>query len=112
MAKVLVIESEPETRKALEAALTTAGHQIVIVADGAEVEDQLQRRAFDVLLISDGASTREASKLATETEKHGIKAVIMARSAERVDALRAKGLISFHMPADAQALAAAVRARI
>jgi DNA-binding response OmpR family regulator len=112
MAKVLVIETEPAMRKALEAALTTAGHQIVVAADNAEVEDQLQRRAFEVLLIRDGASTREASKLAIEIEKHGIKAVIMAKSAERVDALRAKGLISFHMPEDTPGLEAAIRARI
>ncbi len=112
MAKVLVIETEPALRKALEAALTSAGHQVVIAADGAEIEEQLQRKAFEVLLIRDGASTREASKLAIETEKHGIKAVIMAKSAERVEALRAKGLIAFPMPAEADGLEAAVRARI
>jgi len=112
MARVLVLETEPTMRMNLTAALNAAGHQVYSVAERAEVQAELRKRRFDLLLISDNEMDGTVSKLALKTEKRGVKTVIMTMNLLRLEALRAKGLICFQVPEALEDLQAAICGRI
>jgi hypothetical protein len=92
--------------------LSAGGYHVHIVTQEAEVPAELRRQRFDLLLISDGAVNGTVAKLALDTEKRGVKTVVMTTTQSRLDALRASGLICFRAPDDVEGLRAAICDRI
>jgi DNA-binding response OmpR family regulator len=112
MAKMLLFGAEPATTTAVTAVLTAAGHGVVALTTAAEIRDELRRQAYALLFIADGGADSPSADIAVEAEERGVRAVIMTKSARRLDALRAKGLICFEQPASPEALQAAIQTRL
>ncbi len=66
MARILVVDDEPDILLLLRIHLTAAGHETVLAADGEQALERLQREPFDLVLldvcmpIMDGWSVLEA----------------------------------------------------
>lgn len=111
MSKVLMLGVDPASANVIEAALAATGHAVSIMPDAAAVRDALKRQTYALLFIVD-AVDGAPDKLAVEAEQRGVRTIVMTQGAQRLDALRAKGLIAFEQPASSEALAAAVQARL
>ena|SRR5579862_6168039 len=111
MAKMLLLGAEPATTTAVAAVLTAAGHGVVLTSP-TEIRDELRRQAYALLFIADGGADSPSADIAVEAEERGVRAVIMTKSARRLDALRAKGLICFEQPDSPEALQAAIQTRL
>ena len=68
MARILVVDDEPDTLLSLRMYLTAAGHETVLAADGEQALERLQREPpFDLVLLDvcmpvmDGWSVMEAT---------------------------------------------------
>jgi DNA-binding response OmpR family regulator len=112
MAKMLLLGAEPATIAAVEAALSAAGHGVMARTSAAEIREELRRQSYALLFIADGGADFPGVDIAVEAEERGVRAVIMTKSARRLDELRAKGLICFEQPESPEALATAIQTRL
>ena len=63
MARILVIDDDPDTRAMLEQTLKPAGHEVILAADGREVVERYRTNPADLVItdlympIQDGSET-------------------------------------------------------
>ncbi len=51
MARILVVDDEPDTRGLIELTLHTAGHEVRTAANGAEAIEMLGQETFDLVIL-------------------------------------------------------------
>ena len=114
MARVLVIEDDPEMRKSLEKTLQSAGHEVVLAADGHEGMKHFRSLPSDVVITDlfmpnqDGIETminlrREFPAVKIVAISGNISAGAMLSVAKRLGAV-----VVLEKPFDIDALLAAV----
>jgi two-component system chemotaxis response regulator CheY len=94
MASILAVDDSPSVRKMVEAALRSAGHDVVTAADGQEALDTLERGAFELVVLDvnmprlDGLSTLDAIR----AREHWSAVKVMMLTTEGEDADRQAAL--------------------
>ncbi len=106
MARILIAEDDETMRRFLARALTSAGHEVIAVADGLDAVPLLDNDSFDLLLadvVMPGMDGIDLAKIASH-RKRGVKVMLItgfaavAVEARSVLALRAKVLSKpFHL---------------
>ena len=51
MATILVVDDDPDIRELMEAILESAGHDVVLAADGQEGLNKLKRKQYDLVVL-------------------------------------------------------------
>ncbi len=91
MARILVIDDEPDTMRILEAKLTDAGHQVLQAADGPNGIQKARDASPDMILLDvmmpemDGLSVLKKLKFDAATEK--IPVVVITAKGEKMENL-------------------------
>jgi DNA-binding NtrC family response regulator len=112
MIATVLLDVEPKTRDAVEAAFRAAGHRVLAMANRAEALGEIRRQRYDVLFISDREADDSGTEIAVAAEARGVRAVIMTKDSRQLKQLRAKGLICFKQPKSIEDLRQAIRSRI
>lgn len=95
MARILVVDDEPDIRRILALALERAGHVVVVASDGAEAAGLHERDQFDLIvsdLLMPGLDGIQLAKVVRSDPRCNIPILLVTASAspqDLVDAHRA-----------------------
>ena len=80
MARILVIDDEPQLRDLLQKALTSVGHEVVVAQDGAEGLRAFVAAAAELVIIDLYMNGRDGMETMSDLRKHAPKVPIIAMS--------------------------------
>ncbi|SRR6266852_1249862 len=80
MARILVIDDDPDMRAMLEQTLKSAGHEIALAADGKEGVEQYRANPADLVVTDLYMPNQEGLETITELRKRFPEVVIIAMS--------------------------------
>lgn len=109
LAKVLVVDDDPQFRRVVRIALNARGHEVREAGNGQEALDNMRTTAADVVLLDwrmpvmDGEQTCRAIRSVS-----GLPIIVVAASGCETEALTAGANAFFKKPVDAPALLACV----
>lgn len=91
--RILIVEDDADISMVEEAYLGAAGFQTVIVTDGAEVSDMIERESFDLLLLDLMLPGKSGYEICREIrDKVDIPILMVTARTESVDKIRGLGL--------------------
>lgn len=91
--RILIVEDDADISMVEEAYLGAAGFQTVIVTDGAEVSDMIERESFDLVLLDLMLPGKSGYEICREIrDKVDIPILMVTARTESVDKIRGLGL--------------------
>jgi DNA-binding response OmpR family regulator len=84
MARILIIDDDPDMRAVLEQTLSAAGHDIVLAGDGQEGIDQYRAAPVDVVVIDLFMPRKEGIETIREMRRHFPETSIIAMSGDAI----------------------------
>lgn len=85
MARILICEDDPVYRDVAQLALTRAGHDVVLAADGFAAYDSLEKQAFDLIVTDIIMPGQDGLELISGLRKVGTTTPILAITAGMAD---------------------------
>jgi two-component system KDP operon response regulator KdpE len=105
LARVLVVDDDPQFRRVMRVALAASGYEISEAADGLRALDELRAQAMDVVLLDwrmpvmDGEATCRAIRAGSSVP------IIVVTASDRVENARASGAGDIlHKPVNVETL--------
>lgn len=90
--RLLLVEDEQDIQTFLEQALTEAGYQVEVAADGHTATELATANAYDILIVDLGLPDQDGIDLITQLHRLGMKAPVLILSARRSLDDRVRGL--------------------
>jgi two-component system alkaline phosphatase synthesis response regulator PhoP len=92
MARILIVEDEPDIALGLEEDLTRHGHEVEVARDGESAVRQGREQAWDVILLDLMLPRRDGFEVCRELRRAGVKTPIIMLTARTQEAEKILGL--------------------
>jgi DNA-binding response OmpR family regulator len=92
MARILIVEDEPDIAMGLEEDLTRHGHQVGVAADGDSAVRRGREQAWDVILLDVMLPRRDGFEVCRELRRSRVKTPIILLTARTQEAEKILGL--------------------
>ena len=92
MARILVVEDEPDIALGIDDDLTLEGHQVTVVADGNEARQRGRDSRWDLILLDVMLPGRDGFEICREWRRAGLKTPVIMLTARTQEAEKVLGL--------------------
>jgi two-component system copper resistance phosphate regulon response regulator CusR len=90
--RLLLVEDERDIQSFLKQALTEAGYEVDLAADGKSAEGLASQHSYDILIVDLGLPDLDGISLIEQLRESGVRAPVMILSARRSVDERVRGL--------------------